>query len=416
MIFGRKSSVTNVFSYSDYSPYGTLLDGRHGNETAYKYGYQGSEKDDELKGSGNSYTTHYRMLDPRIGRWFSTDPVFQPWQSPYTSMDNNPILNNDRLGNVANDKGRRYNNPDKAARKYAKRHGLNSENASFRQQPDGSIYISVATEDSEGVLGTNQTRFRASKWATKQHRKKIEAAFEAEREREYNNTHSIMSNIYTPNASLSSRPFYTNVNDVNYDVWMANRAKCEATDKIFIAIGAFYAALATGGMASWELAGTGYVTTGAVATYKGTVSTAVGLYKGTKAVCSAYHNTFGKNGGYVNFSKEVVNQTATQMTNGKGWSIGGYEGVGLFTSALSSDRNPAVVNTLLSIAPTYASFQLNGEVGGALFKERSTFHTLLSTGLALTPGLVNDQQGSFAAEFLTGSFQGLIDGYEDKKH
>lgn len=32
----------------------------------------------------------YRMHDPRLGRWFSTDPVFQPHQSPYNSMDNSP--------------------------------------------------------------------------------------------------------------------------------------------------------------------------------------------------------------------------------------------------------------------------------------------------------------------------------------
>src|SRR5690606_26710744 len=59
-----------------------------------------SEKDDEIKGEGNSYTTHFRMLDPRIGRWMSTDPEEEelPQQSPYVSMDNNPIHNNDPDG------------------------------------------------------------------------------------------------------------------------------------------------------------------------------------------------------------------------------------------------------------------------------------------------------------------------------
>lgn len=72
-------------------------------ESSYWYGYQGSEKDDEIKGAGNSYTTEFRQLDPRIGRWWSPDPVFQPWQSPYSSMDNSPIRLNDPLGNVAGD-------------------------------------------------------------------------------------------------------------------------------------------------------------------------------------------------------------------------------------------------------------------------------------------------------------------------
>jgi len=66
----------------------------------YRYGYQGSEKDNEVKGEGNSYTTHFRQLDPRLGRWLTIDPKASslPWQSPYCSMDNNPILLNDVLG------------------------------------------------------------------------------------------------------------------------------------------------------------------------------------------------------------------------------------------------------------------------------------------------------------------------------
>lgn len=74
------------------------MDGRTIQGDFYRIGYQGSEKDDEVKGGGNSYTTYFRQLDPRVGRWFSLDPVFQPWQSPYCSMDGNPILFNDVLG------------------------------------------------------------------------------------------------------------------------------------------------------------------------------------------------------------------------------------------------------------------------------------------------------------------------------
>ena len=84
--------------YSDYYPFGMLMPGRNGGE--YRYGYQGSEKDNEVKGKGNSYTTFFRGLDPRLGRWLSIDPLASsmPWQSPYCSMDNNPIMYNDILG------------------------------------------------------------------------------------------------------------------------------------------------------------------------------------------------------------------------------------------------------------------------------------------------------------------------------
>ena len=58
--------------------------------------------DNEVKGEGNHYTTEFRQLDPRLGRWFSVDPraAEQPWQSPYCSMGNNPINLNDPLGDI----------------------------------------------------------------------------------------------------------------------------------------------------------------------------------------------------------------------------------------------------------------------------------------------------------------------------
>lgn len=77
-----------------------LQPNRHGGE--YRYGYQGSEKDNEVKGKGNSYTTYFRQLDPRLGRWLSIDPKqkLSPWSSPYTSMANTPILANDPNGDI----------------------------------------------------------------------------------------------------------------------------------------------------------------------------------------------------------------------------------------------------------------------------------------------------------------------------
>jgi RHS repeat-associated protein len=99
--YGTQNYYTaDVVSYSDYSPYGTLLDGRHGeqNGSDYRFGFNGMEKDDEVKGSGNSYTTEFRQYDPRIGRWFSIDPVVKPHLSPYNSMSNNPITRVDPRG------------------------------------------------------------------------------------------------------------------------------------------------------------------------------------------------------------------------------------------------------------------------------------------------------------------------------
>jgi RHS repeat-associated protein len=61
------------------------------------------EKDPEIKGEGNSYTTEFRQYDPRLGRWLSLDPLMTkfPWMSPYVAFDNNPVLYNDPLGLAA---------------------------------------------------------------------------------------------------------------------------------------------------------------------------------------------------------------------------------------------------------------------------------------------------------------------------
>ena len=50
------------------------MPGRNGNTGDYRYGFQGQEKDDEIKGEGNSVNYKYRMHDPRIGRFFAVDP------------------------------------------------------------------------------------------------------------------------------------------------------------------------------------------------------------------------------------------------------------------------------------------------------------------------------------------------------
>ena len=98
----KSSPCVGIRTCSDYSPFGVELDGRTVSG-GYRFGYQGSEKDNEFKGNGNSYTTEFRQIDPRLGRWLSVDPVIQPWQSSYCLMDNNPISNNDILGNITND-------------------------------------------------------------------------------------------------------------------------------------------------------------------------------------------------------------------------------------------------------------------------------------------------------------------------
>lgn len=77
-----------------------LVPNRNSSTNTQRHGYQGSEKDDEIKGNGNDYATHHRHLDPRVGRWMSRDPKVTASESPYVSMNNNPMLFNDIKGDT----------------------------------------------------------------------------------------------------------------------------------------------------------------------------------------------------------------------------------------------------------------------------------------------------------------------------
>ena len=61
------------------------------------------EKDDEVKGEGNSYDFGSRIHDPRIGRFLSLDPLQTqfPNMSPYVYAANTPIMAKDEDGKFA---------------------------------------------------------------------------------------------------------------------------------------------------------------------------------------------------------------------------------------------------------------------------------------------------------------------------
>jgi len=56
----------------------------------YRFGFQNQEKDDEIKGEGNSINYIYRMHDSRLGRFFTVDPLAAdfPWNSSYAFSEN----------------------------------------------------------------------------------------------------------------------------------------------------------------------------------------------------------------------------------------------------------------------------------------------------------------------------------------
>lgn len=66
----------------------------------YRYGFQGQEKDDEIKGEENSYTFTFRIYDSRLGKFLSIDPLktTYPWYTTYQFTGNTPIASIDLDG------------------------------------------------------------------------------------------------------------------------------------------------------------------------------------------------------------------------------------------------------------------------------------------------------------------------------
>ena len=60
----------------------------------YRYGFNGHERDDEIKGSGNHLSFGDFGYDPRLGRRWQIDPMTPkyPHQSPYAAFNNSPIV------------------------------------------------------------------------------------------------------------------------------------------------------------------------------------------------------------------------------------------------------------------------------------------------------------------------------------
>lgn len=66
----------------------------------YRYGFNGKENDNEIKGEGNQQDYGLRIYDPRLVRFLSVDPLTAsyPWYTPYQFAGNSPIANIDLDG------------------------------------------------------------------------------------------------------------------------------------------------------------------------------------------------------------------------------------------------------------------------------------------------------------------------------
>ena len=68
--------------------------------SSYRYGFNGKENDNEVKGEGNQLDYKMRIYDPRLGRFLSVDPIADeyPQLTPYQFASNQPIESVDMDG------------------------------------------------------------------------------------------------------------------------------------------------------------------------------------------------------------------------------------------------------------------------------------------------------------------------------
>ncbi len=97
VVHGKKAVTSNdwVKRVCSSYPFGMLMPGRHQeiNGNPYTYGFNGMERDEEVKGAGKHYSFSNYGYDPRLGRRWRPDAHAgdYPFISPYAYTLNNPL-------------------------------------------------------------------------------------------------------------------------------------------------------------------------------------------------------------------------------------------------------------------------------------------------------------------------------------
>ncbi|SDR89174.1 RHS repeat-associated core domain-containing protein [Mucilaginibacter mallensis] len=93
--------LADVSTAQDYYPFGMLMPGRqYSFFNVYRYGFNGKENDNEVKGVGDEIDYGNRIYDPRVGRFPSIDLLQHQYAglTPYQFASNSPIADIDLDG------------------------------------------------------------------------------------------------------------------------------------------------------------------------------------------------------------------------------------------------------------------------------------------------------------------------------
>jgi len=70
-----------VLAQTDYYPFGMIMDTMSDGTAGYRYGFNGKENDNDVKGTGNQQDYGFRIYDPRVARFLSVDPLAKDYPS-----------------------------------------------------------------------------------------------------------------------------------------------------------------------------------------------------------------------------------------------------------------------------------------------------------------------------------------------
>jgi len=129
------------FSQELLYPFGMMMPGRKYEPTSgYRYGFNGKENDNEIKGEGNQQDYGLRIYDPRLGRFLSVDALAKkyPELTPYQFASNKPIKFIDLDGAEAAEE---EFNPEESEREWDEMEENIRENLREKEERERELHI-----------------------------------------------------------------------------------------------------------------------------------------------------------------------------------------------------------------------------------------------------------------------------------
>lgn len=86
-------SIPEIATANDYYPFGMLMPGRN-SDSSYRFGFNGKENLNDVKGEGKLQDFGARIYDGRLGRWMAVDPLHAEYAdlSSYNFAGNSPLI------------------------------------------------------------------------------------------------------------------------------------------------------------------------------------------------------------------------------------------------------------------------------------------------------------------------------------